>query len=101
MGHDPEKCGACAHKVTGPGPRSGPALGRFGAGMGTNDLRFNVEDRTMPDRRGGDEQVRVWIERFDEMYGDRYGWKAGEYEVVHDDDGDSDEYEHEDFAGPA
>ena len=99
VGHSPEKCGVCARTVTDPGPRSGPALGSFGAGIDTNDPRFYTEDRMMPDRRGGDEQVRVWIERFDEMYGDRYGWKAGEYEVVHD-DGDPDEYEHEDFTGP-
>ena len=100
-GHNPEKCGVCARTVTDPGPRSGPVLGSSGAGMDTKDPRFYTEDRMMPDRRVGDEQVRVWIERFDKMYGDRYGWKAGEYEVVHDDDGDSDEYEHEDLTGPA
>ena len=68
--------------------------------MGANDPRFRAKDRMLIDRRGGDEQVRVWMERFEEMYGDRYGWNAGEYDVVHDDDGD-DEYEHEDFSGPA
>ena len=100
IGHDPDGCGACARKVAGPGPGSGPALGSSGAGADTNYPRFYTKDGQLPDRRDGDEQVRVWRERFEEMYGDWYGWKAEEYEVVHDDDGD-DEYEHEDFSGPA
>jgi len=104
VGHNPERCGACALKATNPGSRPGPASGRFGEGVDTNGPRFHTKDRMVPDRGGGDEQVRVWMERFEEMYGHRYGWKAGEYEVVHDDDGD-DEYEHEyerdDFLGPA
>ena len=101
IGHSAESCGVYAHEVTNPGPRSGSTSGSVGAaGPGANDPGVRTEDETLVDQSAEDEQARVRLEGFEEMYGCQYGWEFGEYEIEHDgDEGDryDDEYEHDDF----
>lgn len=93
-----ETCGAYAHEVPDPGPRSGLSSGSAGAGA---DPGVHIKDEAPLDRGPEEDQAGVWLE----MYGYQYDWKLGGYEFEHADEGldehYDDEYEHEEFSDPA